>query len=102
MSQSSLRLKKAFYLAEAGIEDGRTTLFLANGEGPFSDDLETAAGGATSPIDFDLDGLAAIYDATSLIVETRVSGDAIVGNAKLFSLTSRRSAKRMSRPRFST
>ena len=75
MSQSSLRLKKAFYLAEAGIEDGRTTLFLTNGEGPFSDDLETAAGGPTSPIDFDLDNLTATYDAAGNVTGLTGFGD---------------------------
>jgi len=62
MSQTSLRLKKAFYLAEAGVEDARTTLFLTNGEGPFGDDLETAAG-VDLAIDFDPNDLRATYSA---------------------------------------
>ncbi len=61
MSQANLRLRKAFYLAESGLEDARTTLFFANGEDPFDDDLEAAAG-VDLVIDFDPDNLAAVYD----------------------------------------
>ena len=63
MSQSSLRAKKAFYLAESAIEDGRRTLFITNGENPFDDDLEDAAGGDPSDvIEFDPDDIEAVYD----------------------------------------
>ena len=45
MGQAGLHAKQAFYLAEAGQEDGRTTLFAANGNDDFSDDLAACAGG---------------------------------------------------------
>ena len=61
MSQAALRSKMAFYLAEAGEEDGRATLFETNGNGDFSDDLVTAAG-ANGLIDFDPATIEAIYD----------------------------------------
>ena len=63
MSQANLRAKRAFYLAESGLEDARATLFLTNGDGQFDDDLETAAGGPTLPIDFDPDSLVAVRDS---------------------------------------
>ena len=67
MATSSLDIKKAFYLAEAGEEDGRTTLFIANGVGEeFSDDLADGTGGGTAGpngvIDFDRTTIAPIYD----------------------------------------
>lgn len=61
MAQASLRAKKAFFLAEAGLEDGRGTLFALNGENPFSDDLDTTAG-ADDEIDFDAAAIEAVYD----------------------------------------
>jgi hypothetical protein len=64
MGQASLRVKSAFYLAEAAIEDGRTTLFATNGLDPFDDDLEDAAGGDPGDtIDFDPEAIRASYDA---------------------------------------
>jgi hypothetical protein len=43
-SYVGLREKRAFYLAEAGEEDGRMTLFGINGNNPFTDDLVSYAG----------------------------------------------------------
>jgi hypothetical protein len=57
---SSLEVKKAFFMAEAGQEDGRMTLFNTNGVGSFDDDLAAAAGG-DGVIDFDLDALELTY-----------------------------------------
>jgi len=54
--------KKAFYMAEAGLEDGRMTLFNVNGKDDFSDDLLAAAGGTANDIDFDPALVASIYD----------------------------------------
>jgi len=54
--------KKAFYLAEAGLEDGRATLFNVNGKEEFSDDLLTAAGGTANDIDFDPTLVSSVYD----------------------------------------
>ena len=62
MSRTSLRVKEAFYFAESAIEDGRRTLFITNGENPFDDDLEDAAGGLPSDIiDFDPTNIEAVY-----------------------------------------
>jgi hypothetical protein len=66
--RAGLRAKRAFYLSEAAIENGRTTLFATNGEGTFSDDLAAAAG-ANGVVDFDPAGVQAIYDD-----EGRVTG----------------------------
>jgi len=52
MGRSGLRAKQAFYLAEAGIEDGRMTLYNANSGGVLSPELAVAAG-ADGVIDFD-------------------------------------------------
>jgi hypothetical protein len=65
MSQAGLREKKAFYLAEAGLEHARRDLFLANGAADFSGLLEAAAGPAVvgEPIDLDPTALAPSFDA---------------------------------------
>jgi hypothetical protein len=55
--------KKAFYMAEAGLEDGRTTLFNVNGKADFSDDLLAAAGGTADDIDFDATIVSSVYDS---------------------------------------
>ena len=56
MSQAGLRAKQAFYIAEAGLETARLSLYLVNKGEPFDDDLEAAAGGGGNPvIDFDPD-----------------------------------------------
>jgi len=62
MSQGNLRAKKAFFLAEAGEEDARATLFAINGIDPFSDDL-VAHAGPDGVIDFDPEALQVLYDA---------------------------------------
>ena len=43
MSRADLRGKQAFYLAEAGLEAARLTLFDSNKGDTFNDDLEAAA-----------------------------------------------------------
>jgi hypothetical protein len=67
MSQAGLNTKKSFFLAEAGQEDGRMTLFNTNGGGEFSDDLADGVGGgaagADGVIDFDRDNLQVVYDS---------------------------------------
>jgi len=74
MSQANLRLRKAFYLAESGLEDARTTLFLLNGEGPFSDDLATAAG-PDGVMDFDPENLTGVYDGNGNVTGFAGFGD---------------------------
>ena len=81
MSQAGLNTKKAFFLAEAGQEDGRMTLFNTNGAGDFSDDLaDGAGGGAAGPngvIDFDRDNLRVVYDADGNVTGFTGFGDDI-------------------------
>ena len=74
MSQASLRAKKAFFLAEAGVEDARTALFQANGTGPFADDL-LAAAGANGVIDFDPATVAATYSGDDVTGFTGTGDD---------------------------
>ena len=62
MSRTSVSLKEAFYLAEAGVENGRTQLHILNGSGDFTDDLELTRGDNNS-VDFVAANLAPIYDA---------------------------------------
>lgn len=61
MSQADRRSKVAFFLAESGLEDARTTLFNTNRNEPFTDDLEVASG-PNNAIDFDVGNLQATYD----------------------------------------
>jgi len=61
LSESQLQSKKAFYIAEAGLEDARRSLFVVNGQGPFGDDLDGIAGGDDF-IDFTVDGLQVTFD----------------------------------------
>jgi hypothetical protein len=61
LSQANVRTKQAFYLAEAGQEDGRLSLFTVNGEESFDDDLVAAAGG-NGAIDFDPRSVRVTYD----------------------------------------
>ena len=60
MSQADLRAKQAFYLAEAGIEAGRLTLYASNKNGPFTDDLQAAAG-PDGILDIDPETLRPVY-----------------------------------------
>jgi hypothetical protein len=64
MNQANVRAKQAFYLAEAGLEQARTRLWQINGNDPFLDDLQFAAGpDLTDEIDFDLANLVVQRDA---------------------------------------
>jgi hypothetical protein len=73
MGQADLRSKQAFYLAEAGQEDGRLTLFSAYG-GDLTGALINYAGGNGS-IDFDPTSLSFIYDADGDITGLTGFGD---------------------------
>ncbi|MCP3978312.1 MAG: hypothetical protein GY716_03130 [bacterium] len=59
-SKAGLRAKKSFFLAEAGLEDGRMTLYAANGGIEFGGDLLSAAG-IDGTIDFDPAALSFTY-----------------------------------------
>ena len=74
MGQASLRLKKAFYLAESGIEDARVTLFQVNTDDDFKNELDDAAGGNDA---FDLDpaALEVVYDANGTVMDLQGYGD---------------------------
>ncbi|HKQ61616.1 MAG TPA: PilX N-terminal domain-containing pilus assembly protein [Candidatus Polarisedimenticolaceae bacterium] len=66
MSQADLRSKKAFFLAEGGLEDARTTLWHVNrgDDDPDFDEELTAAAGANGVIDVNPAALAAVFDAS--------------------------------------
>jgi hypothetical protein len=74
MSQSDLRAKQAFYLAEAGEETAREALFTINGIDDLSDDLQTAAG-TDGNIDFDPDAVQPVYDSAGNITDFTGYGD---------------------------
>jgi hypothetical protein len=74
MSVASLRTKQAFYLAEAGIEDGRMTLLATNGGGTFNDDLDAAAGGDNT-VSLDASTLSPIYDGAGNVTGFNGVGD---------------------------
>ena len=62
INRTSHNIKKSFYLAESGIEDGRRELFDANaGLDDFSDRIADAAG-LDNAISFDAYALTAVYD----------------------------------------
>jgi hypothetical protein len=61
LGATDLRSKQAYYLAEAGVEVARLTLFNTNGSGSFDDDLAAAAG-ADTVIDFDPSQVKPVLD----------------------------------------
>jgi hypothetical protein len=68
MNKVSANSKRAFYLAESGIENGRRTLYDANGGAEdFGPRLQIAAGDDLT-IDFDADDLVVQYDDDGNIV----------------------------------
>jgi hypothetical protein len=76
MGQASLRAKQAFYIAEAGLESARLTLYDRNRGEPFDDDLQRAAGGGASPVmDFDPDLVEPVYDGNGNITGFTGYGD---------------------------
>jgi hypothetical protein len=66
-SQASVRTKKAFYFAEAGIEDGRTALWHLNHAESFDDELVDAAG-SDGTMDFDPLAIVPVYDANENVI----------------------------------
>jgi len=75
-SQTSLDVKKAFYLAEAGLEDARMTLWNLNdkGQDSFDDDLVGTAG-VDGDINFDADQLVAARDSNGNVIGISGYGD---------------------------
>jgi hypothetical protein len=74
-SYVGLRDKRAFYLAEAGEEDGRMTLFGINGNNPFTDDLVSYAG-ANGVFDaIDPAAIQPIFDGSGALTGVTGVGD---------------------------
>jgi hypothetical protein len=75
-SRSSLDVKKAFYLAEAGLEDARATLWNDNNKGQdsFDQDLEYTAGD-DGIIQIDGEQLLAIWDSDGNVIGISGYGD---------------------------
>jgi hypothetical protein len=75
-SRTSLDVKKAFYLAEAGLEDARATLWNGNdkGQDDFDSELEDTAGD-DGVIDFDADQLVAAWDSSGNLIGVSGYGD---------------------------
>ena len=75
MSHRNVDFKQAFYIAEAGEEAARTSLFLVNGNDDFSDELASLAGD-NGTFDLDMNNLSATLDsAGALTGVTGVEGD---------------------------
>lgn len=72
MSQSDVRAKKAFYLAEAGVEDGRIAIHMP---GVTLSDQLAAAAGTNGVIDFDPSNLAPTYDSSGNLTGFTGYGD---------------------------
>jgi hypothetical protein len=66
--------KRAFHLAEAGIEAGRMSLLASNGAGSFSDDLAAAAG-TDATLSLDPASLAAVLDSAGTPTGLTGAGD---------------------------
>jgi hypothetical protein len=81
MSRVDARSKQVFYVAEAGLEDGRETLRVTNladlaaSDRATLDDELTAAAGANGIIDFDPAALKAVHDSTGNVTGFTGYGD---------------------------
>lgn len=74
MSQANVAGKRGFYLAEAGLEDIRSTLWDINRAGEFDDDLATAAG-ANNTMNFNPETIRPVYDANGDVTGFTGYGD---------------------------
>ena len=78
MSQADSRAKKAFYIAEAGLETAREQLRLDNLASADKDSLDdelTVAAGGDGNIDLDADALQAVYDGSGNVTGFTGYGD---------------------------
>lgn len=73
-SNSDVRAKQVFYLAEAGMEAGRATLRNVNGAGPFTDDL-TIHAGSDGILSFDPTTVQISYDVLGNVTGLTGYGD---------------------------
>jgi hypothetical protein len=74
MSRRALDLKQAFYLAEAGEESARSTLYVADTTQDFSDLLPNYAG-VNGVFDLDIDNLRLVYDSAGDVTGVTGVGD---------------------------
>jgi hypothetical protein len=74
MNRADLSSKQAFSLAEAGLEDGRLTLFATNSGGAFNDTLVTAFG-VDGLLNFDPDAIAPVYNSAGELTALSGFGD---------------------------
>ena len=69
MAEASIKPKKAFYYAEAGLEHARRALWMVNRAEDFDDDLQLATGGtASDPIGFDPSTISPVYDSFNNLI----------------------------------
>jgi hypothetical protein len=74
MAEASIRPKKAFYYAEAGLEHARRALWMVNRAEDFDDDLMLATGWTPGdpivpdPIGFDPDTITPVYDSFNNLI----------------------------------
>jgi hypothetical protein len=67
--EASIRPKKAFFYAEAGLEHARQALWRINGPYPLEDELRYATGGTLNdPIGFDPATIAPVFDASGNVI----------------------------------
>ena len=74
-SYVGLRDKRAFYLAEAGQEDGRMTLFAINGNNDFTDDLVGYAGANGQFDAIDATAIQPVFDDSGALTGVTGVGD---------------------------
>ncbi len=74
MSKTGLQEKKSFFLAEAGVEDGRGSLYDINKGEDFSDDLTTSAGPDGNHM-VDPSAIRPVYDAAGNLTGFTGYGD---------------------------
>lgn len=75
MSRAYVNTKKAFFLAESGVEDGRRVLYIANGASEAFDARLADAAGGNHRIDFDSQLLRGVYDDRGGLVGFTGYGD---------------------------
>ena len=70
MGEASIRPKKAFFYAEAGLEHSRQALWRVNGPNDFKNELQAATGtlDPLDPIGFDPETVAPVYDANGNVI----------------------------------
>lgn len=75
MSRASQTTQQAFYMAEAGLEAARISLYLANGQDEFTQELDAAKGGNTTMDLLDPDAIMPIFDSAGALTGLTGVGD---------------------------